>query len=87
MEAQEIEVKYRVIEQDALLRALADHGVSLSSPVLQEDQAYAPAWWGYGKPKTGVSLGPIRPNVKGFPGRILIRQICSDPKDCMAARI
>lgn len=60
MEAQEIEVKYRVIEQDALLRALADHGVSLSAPVLQEDQAYAPAWWDYGKPKTGVPFGRLR---------------------------
>ncbi|MWA02715.1 CYTH domain-containing protein [Actinomadura sp. LD22] len=60
MEAQEIEVKYRVIEQDALLRALADHGVSLSAPVLQEDQAYAPVWWDYGKPKTGVPFGRLR---------------------------
>lgn len=60
MKAQEIEVKYRVIEQDALLHALADQGVSLSAPVLQEDQAYAPTWWDYGKPKTGVPFGRLR---------------------------
>lgn len=60
MEAQEIEVKYRVIEQDALLHALTDQGVSLSAPVLQEDQAYAPTWWDYGKPKTGVPFGRLR---------------------------
>lgn len=60
MKAQEIEVKYRVIEQDALLHALADQGVSLSAPVLQEDQAYAPTWWDYSKPKTGVPFGRLR---------------------------
>lgn len=60
MEAQEIEVKYRVIEEDALLCALADQGISLCTPVLQEDQAYAPAWWDYGKPKAGVPFGRLR---------------------------
>ncbi|NVI91490.1 class IV adenylate cyclase [Actinomadura sp. BRA 177] len=60
MEAQEIEVKYRVIEQDALLHALTDQGVSLCTPILQEDQAYAPTWWDYGKPKTGVPFGRLR---------------------------
>jgi adenylate cyclase class 2 len=60
MEAQEIEVKYRVIERDALVQALTDQGVVLSAPVLQEDQAYAPAWWDYGKPKGGVPFGRLR---------------------------
>lgn len=60
MGAQEIEVKYRVIERDALLQALTDQGVVFSLPVLQVDQAYAPTWWDYGKPKTGVPFGRIR---------------------------
>ncbi|MFF5264479.1 class IV adenylate cyclase [Actinomadura viridis] len=64
MEAQEIEVKYRVIERDALVQALADQGVVLSEPVLQEDQAYAPAWWDYDKPKAGVPFGRLR-TVRG----------------------
>ncbi|MFD0856707.1 class IV adenylate cyclase [Actinomadura adrarensis] len=60
MEAQEIEVKYRVVEPEPLLRVLAEEGVALSEPVRQEDQAYAPAWWDYGKPKTGVPFARLR---------------------------
>ena len=41
----EIEVKYRVLDQAALLAALEVRGIRLSVPSRQEDQAYAPATW------------------------------------------
>lgn len=60
MGVQEIEVKYRVIEPDGLVQALADRGVLLSAAVRQEDQAYAPTWWDYGKPKARVPFARLR---------------------------
>ncbi|TDB78194.1 CYTH domain-containing protein [Actinomadura sp. KC216] len=57
---QEIEVKYRVIDEDRLVRALTDQGVKLSDAVHQDDQAYAPEWWDYGQPKAGVPFARLR---------------------------
>ncbi|MFC4912931.1 class IV adenylate cyclase [Actinomadura gamaensis] len=56
----EIEVKYRVIDADALERALEARGVVLSAPVRQDDQAYAPSWWDYGQSKAGVPFARLR---------------------------
>ena len=44
----EVEVKYRVEDEPALIAALRRHGVVLSAPVRQDDQAYAPTAWRYG---------------------------------------
>ena len=56
----EVEVKYRIGDPAALLEALAAAGVSLSSPVAQDDQAYAPATWAYGLSKVGVTFARLR---------------------------
>ncbi|WP_428962195.1 class IV adenylate cyclase [Micromonospora fluostatini] len=57
---QEIEVKYRVLDEDALLAALRVRGVVLSAPVIQDDQAFAPVGWRYGMSKRGVPFGRLR---------------------------
>jgi adenylate cyclase class 2 len=57
---QEVEVKYRVRDLQRLLTALARLGVTLSDPVLQDDQAYAPLSWEYGQPKAGVPFARLR---------------------------
>ncbi|MFI5493567.1 class IV adenylate cyclase [Actinoplanes sp. NPDC051859] len=57
---QEIEVKYHVSDEAALLRALDERGVVLSEPVRQDDQAYAPAGWRYGVSKIGVPFARLR---------------------------
>ena len=59
-EMQEIEVKYRVYDLEALERELATRGAALSRPVRQDDQAYAPQGWAYGLPKTGVAFARLR---------------------------
>jgi adenylate cyclase class 2 len=56
----EVEVKYRVPDEAALLAALAGRGVSLSVAVRQDDQAYAPAAWRYGMSKIGVPFARLR---------------------------
>lgn len=56
----EIEVKYRVEDLEALLVALKTRGIELSEPVLQDDQAYAPAGWQFGDSKTGVCFLRLR---------------------------
>ena len=56
----EVEVKYQVPDRDQLLDRLAGLGVTLTGPVLQEDQAYAPADWSYGHSKIGVSFARLR---------------------------
>lgn len=60
MSTQEVEVKYRVIDADALERALADRGVTFSEEVHQDDQAYAPAWWDYSQSKANVPFARLR---------------------------
>ncbi|MEH1130155.1 class IV adenylate cyclase [Micromonospora sp. CPCC 206061] len=57
---QEVEVKYQVDDADRLVRTLATHGVVLSAPVHQDDQAYAPVGWAYGQPKAGVPFARLR---------------------------
>jgi adenylate cyclase class 2 len=56
----EIEVKYRVDDESALLQALHLQDVRLSPPVRQDDQAYAPAGWRYGMSKIGVPFARLR---------------------------
>ncbi len=56
----EVEVKYRVRDEAALLAALAAHGVVLSAAVRQDDQAYAPAAWRCGMSKIGVPFARLR---------------------------
>ncbi len=56
----EIEVKYRVADEAALLLALKTAGVELDSPTRQDDQAYAPVTWQYGMSKIGVPFARLR---------------------------
>lgn len=56
----EVEVKYRVHDEPALVEALNARGVRLSAPVRQDDQAYAPAAWRYGMSKIGVPFARLR---------------------------
>jgi adenylate cyclase class 2 len=59
-EAQEVEVKYRVKDLAALEAALSRRGVTLSTPVRQDDQAYAQAGWSHGHSKIGVVFARLR---------------------------
>lgn len=56
----EIEVKYRVPDPESLTRVLLARGLELSSPVHQDDQAYAEAGWDYGMSKIGVAFVRLR---------------------------
>jgi adenylate cyclase, class 2 len=56
----EVEVKYHLLDVEALLMALKSRGIELSAPVHQDDQAYAPAGWSYGDRKLGVSFVRLR---------------------------
>lgn len=56
----EVEVKYRVPDGEALLLALKTHGIELSEPAHQDDQAYAPTSWAEGDDKRGVSFVRLR---------------------------
>lgn len=56
----EIETKYRVGDLAALLAALQESGVEVGDTVLQDDQAYAPAGWEPGMPKTGWTFCRLR---------------------------
>ncbi|WP_017570545.1 class IV adenylate cyclase [Nocardiopsis halotolerans] len=56
----EIEAKYRVTDLEALLAALDTAGVPLSAPAEQDDQAYAPAGWEFGMPRTGHTFARLR---------------------------
>jgi adenylate cyclase, class 2 len=56
----EVEVKYRVLDVDALVAELAGCGVDLGDCVVQDDQAYAPAGWEYGEPRIGVPFARLR---------------------------
>lgn len=56
----EVEAKFRVADVEVLLLALKARGVELGPPVVQDDQAYAPASWRYGQPKIGVPFARLR---------------------------
>jgi adenylate cyclase, class 2 len=56
----EIEVKYRVDDLQALLLALESAGISLSEPIVQDDQAYAPTGWRFGESKLGLPFPRLR---------------------------
>lgn len=57
---QEVEVKYRIFDPDAVADVLAAHHVVLSAPTLQDDQAYAPVGWTYEQSKIGVPFARLR---------------------------
>jgi adenylate cyclase class 2 len=56
----EVEVKYQVADLESLLLVLESRGVELSAPVVQDDQAYAPAGWAYGDARDGVPFARLR---------------------------
>ncbi|WIM95735.1 class IV adenylate cyclase [Actinoplanes oblitus] len=56
----EIEVKYRVLDRDGLLKALAAEEIILSPGSYQDDQAYAPTGWQPGQPRIGVTFVRLR---------------------------
>ncbi|WP_309236673.1 class IV adenylate cyclase [Micromonospora sp. S-DT3-3-22] len=56
----EVEVKYRISDLAAVEAALAVHGVVLSAPVIQDDQAYARVGWEYGQSKIGMPFARLR---------------------------
>ncbi len=56
----EIETKYRVRDLEALLVALKGAGVSVSDPVRQDDQAYAPRGWDPAQGKLGFTFARLR---------------------------
>jgi adenylate cyclase, class 2 len=58
--AAEIEVKYEVSDTAHLIEALRAQGVTLSAPVVQEDQAYAPSAWTPGTSRIGVTFARLR---------------------------
>lgn len=54
-------MKYRVLGSVVqLVVALGLVGVELGEPVVQDDQAFAPADWSYGDPKAGVAFARLR---------------------------
>lgn len=57
---QEVEVKYRVDDSGPLLEALRARAVTLSVPVEQDDQAYAPVGWCQGDTKLGITFARLR---------------------------
>lgn len=56
----EIGVKYRVDDLEGLLSAIKSRGITVSDPLHQDDQAYAPAGWQFGDSKLGVSFLRLR---------------------------
>lgn len=56
----EVEVKFRIPDAGALVTALAARGIELGPAVRQDDQAYAPAGWEYGKARGGVPFARLR---------------------------
>jgi adenylate cyclase class 2 len=56
----EVEVKFRVQDAGALVAALAARGIDLGPAVRQDDQAYAPVDWEYGKARGGVPFARLR---------------------------
>jgi adenylate cyclase class 2 len=56
----EVEVKFLVRDTEALLAALEARGIELSAPVRQDDQAFAPVGWCYGRSKLGVAFARLR---------------------------
>jgi len=59
-QAREVEVKYRVADLGQVEAALQRHGLVLSPPVRQNDQAYAEIGWEYGMGKLGRSFVRLR---------------------------
>ncbi|MBL7488408.1 CYTH domain-containing protein [Frankia sp. AgB1.9] len=56
----EVEVKFEVVDLDALLVALKSRYVELGDLVFQDDQAFAPLGWSFGDSKLGVSFLRLR---------------------------
>lgn len=62
----EVEVKYRVADLGALETALAARDIVLSTPVTQDDQAYARIGWEYGSPRLGCRSRVCGPSAAGI---------------------
>jgi adenylate cyclase, class 2 len=77
----EIEVKYRVDDLEALQAALKAHGIELSDPVYQDDQAYAPATWQFGDSKLGISF--LRLRTTGGRHYFTLKQPVSNAQACV----
>jgi len=77
----EVEVKYEVLDRDRLLDRLAGLGIILTDPVLQEDQAYAPAEWSYDMSKIGVSFARLRTEYGAH--RFTVKQPLTDEQTCV----
>jgi adenylate cyclase class 2 len=56
----EVEVKFRIADAAEVMARFKAEGVTWSSPVIQDDQAYAPSTWSYGMDKTGVPFARLR---------------------------
>lgn len=59
-QTREIEVKYRVLDLAAIEDVLDAGELVFSSPVHQDDQAYAQEGWRYGMSKLGVAFARLR---------------------------
>jgi adenylate cyclase class 2 len=59
-QTREIEVKYRVYDPAGLEAGLGARGLTFSSPLHQDDQAYAQNGWHYGLSKLGVAFARLR---------------------------
>ena len=60
IQTREIEVKYRVVDAADVEQALATRDLVLSTPIRQDDQAYAPNGWSHGTSKQGVPFARLR---------------------------
>ena len=60
VQTREIEVKYRVPDRAGLQTVLRNRGLVLSTPVHQDDQAYAQDGWCYGMSKLGMAFARLR---------------------------
>ena len=83
MASVEIEARYRVYEPDRLVERLEAMGVSLSLPVDQDDQAYAPLSWRYGMDRIGVPFARLR--TEGDRHLFTVKTPISDVRTCRDA--
>ena len=81
----EIELKYRVVDLEALVLALKSRGIELSEPFFQDDQAYAPAGWQFGDSKLGVSFLRLR-TVQGR-HYFTLKQPAGSIQDCLGCSL
>jgi adenylate cyclase class 2 len=75
----EVEARF-IVDEDALPR-LEAHGLIFSDPVVQDDQAYAPAGWAWGDDRIGVPFARLRTQL----GRHLftVKRPITDVRTCL----